>query len=74
MAWKRGKYTTFMLVFQCIFLVLFGVFVKYGHDADASYMKNSKDPDKGGNDPNNNSLRSYYPGELFGFFSWIKLL
>lgn len=61
MRWKRGKYTAFLFAFQAVFLVLFGIFVKYGHDADASYPKNSKNPDKGGNDPDKNSLGEFYP-------------
>ena len=63
MGWKRGKYTVFLFVFQLIFLILFGIFVKYEHQADAGYEKNSKDPEKGGYDPDNNRIKHFYPSK-----------
>ncbi len=35
MAWFRGKLAMFLLIFQAVFLVLFGVLVKYDPGADA---------------------------------------
>ena len=63
MNWKGGKFGLVCLVFQVIFIALFGIFVEYDESANASHTTNHKDHDKGGQDVDNNDVSKYYPSE-----------
>ncbi|XP_066267742.1 ammonium transporter Rh type A-like isoform X2 [Branchiostoma lanceolatum] len=61
MVWRRGKLTAILLIFEVVFIVLFGILVVYDDEANASASKNSLTPAQGGADPDNNVVRAYYP-------------
>ena len=63
MEWKGTKFGLVCLVFQAIFIVLFGVFAEYDESANASKLVNQLDHDKGGQDKNNNEVSKYYPSK-----------
>jgi len=61
MAWQRGRFAVVVGVFQVAFLVLFALFTTYDDSANASSSDNHKDTAHGGADPDNNTLKHYYP-------------
>ncbi|CAH1245695.1 RHAG [Branchiostoma lanceolatum] len=61
MVWRRGKLTAILLIFEVVFIVLFGILVVYDDEANASASKNSLTPAQGGADPDNNVVKAYYP-------------
>ena len=63
MNWRGGKFGFFCLVFQVIFIALFGIFVEYDESANAAKIVNNRDQDKGGQDVDNNDVAKYYPSE-----------
>ncbi|XP_006824549.1 ammonium transporter Rh type B-like [Saccoglossus kowalevskii] len=58
---RRGKLTLVLVIFQIIFLVLFGIFVEYGEDSDAKAEQNNLEHGNGGADAMDNRLGYYYP-------------
>ena len=60
---KGGKFGLFCLVFQVIFIALFGIFCEYDTSANASRKLNQLDHEKGGQDTENNEVAKYYPSE-----------
>ena len=63
MNWKGGKFGLVCLVFQVIFIALFGVFVEYDESASASTSINQKDQKHNGQDVDHNDVAKYYPSE-----------
>ena len=63
MNWRGGKFGFFCLVFQVIFIALFGIFVEYDESANAAKIVNNRDQEKGGQDVDNNDVAKYYPSE-----------
>ena len=58
---KRGKFGALCVILQLIFLILFGVFVKYTKMANAKYDIHSKDDSK--NTAEENEVAKYYSSE-----------
>ncbi|KAK2142623.1 hypothetical protein LSH36_932g01012 [Paralvinella palmiformis] len=61
--WKRGKITVIISLLQVTIIILFGIFVDYAPDADASVKANSIDMDKGGADTRNTDIVKTYPSK-----------
>lgn len=56
----QNKLAVTLIVLQIVFVVLFALIVRYDDDANAARETHSRDHDKGGADPNDNSLNRYY--------------
>jgi hypothetical protein len=63
MGLMNKKTAIFLVVCQFVFIVLFGVFVDYGEEADARAVQNSRNLDKNGTNHDDNSVKHFYPSE-----------
>lgn len=69
--WKRGKLAFCLIGTEVALMIIFALKGEYGLDANGAHYRHSQSPRLGGLEPNDNSIRHFYPGK---FFKLLKLL
>lgn len=59
----KSKFAWTIFSLQFIFIIIYGIFAKYGPDADASDSKHNIPPETGGQRPKDNIINKDYPSK-----------
>lgn len=59
----KSKFAWTIFSLQFIFIIIYGIFAKYGPDADASDPKHNISPETGGQRPKDNIINKDYPSK-----------